>query len=298
MLAGFICPDGEQVKLEDCLASCRLGERCMTLPSLTIISREREWNGKPSTTQLLEGTMLSFLKLTNSYYVDPDSRTFMLSGTKHHQQLDEVAKELGLAAEIPLSTDRDIFDLLEWEGKELVLTDYKLWGSFRVAKALGIVEIGKQPGGEVYKTNSKYGRAGSPKMVPLWGVDIAKIDNWEAEYQLNRYRVMLKQLGITINKLQLQVTVRDGGLYIAKDRGVFRNSYKIHIPILSDSLVIDYFSAKETDLLLALKQGHWDLPCTTKESWDGARCEGFCDIWNYCSKGQLVHKIGRKDGSK
>lgn len=295
MLEGFICPDGEQVKLEHCLASCRLRQRCMTLPSLVAISQEREWYGKPSTTQLLNGTMQEWLKLTVPYYVDPDKRTFMLGGTKHHKQLEEIAKELGLAAEIPLSIDRDIFDLLEWEGKLLVMTDYKWWGSFRVAKALGIVEVGRQPdpSGAVYKSSGKWGMKGSPKMVPLFERDLSKADNWEAEFQQNRYRGKLKKLvNLTISRMQLQVGVRDGGLYIAKERGVFRNSYMIPIPEIPDELIEQYFAAKETALLRALKQKEWVLPCNDKESWDRVRCERFCDVWEHCPQGRLVHGKG------
>jgi len=90
-------------------------ERCLTLPTLTLISEEREWNGIASTTQLLNGTMMEFLKLTQPYVVDPDKRAFMLAGTKHHASLEEFAKKLGLPAEIALNIDRDIFDLLEPE---------------------------------------------------------------------------------------------------------------------------------------------------------------------------------------
>ena len=113
MLREFICPDGAHVPVESCLKGCRMGERCLTLPTLKLISKEREWNGVASTTQLLDGTMSAYLKLTKDYAVDPDSRAFMLQGTKHHKELEIVAKELGLPAEIPLSGDRDIFDLIE-----------------------------------------------------------------------------------------------------------------------------------------------------------------------------------------
>ena len=295
MLEGFICPDGQQIKLEDCFSSCRMGHRCMTIPSLTLISREREWGGVASTTQLLNGTMEQFLKLTQPYYVDPDKRVFMLEGTKHHKDLEQVAKELGLAAEIPLNIDRDIFDLLEWEDKELVLTDYKLWGSYKVAKALGVVEVGKQPdlSGAVYKSSGKWGKEGSPKMIPVWDIDPSKIDNWEAELQLNRYRILIKAVtGLIITRMQLQVTVRDGGLYIAKDRGLFQRKYMIQIPMHPDDKVISYFEIKERQLKAALEQGKWHMPCTVDESWEGRKCAEYCDVWGYCPKGKLVHEIG------
>lgn len=310
-LVGFYCPDKEKVELEDCLKKCRLGERCLTLPTLVSISQERKWSGIASTTQLLDGTMLAFLKLTQPYYVDPDSRAFMLQGTKHHHELEQVAKDLGLASEIPMNIDRDIFDLIEFEDdycvvnkttsvgitpldslkmeRCLVLTDYKLWGSFKVAKALGIEEVGKEPdpGGAVYKTTTKYGKAGNPKMIPVFKQVPEKADNWEAELQLNRYRLMLKELGVIIHKMRLQVTVRDGGLYIAYNRGVYKNIYKIPVRLLPDYHVEDYFNFKDICLKKALKDG-WDEPCSIQENWEGKRCERYCDVSSYCPKGELM----------
>jgi len=292
MLKGFICPDGKKVEIQDCLSKCRLGEHCLTLPTLRLISQEREWKGVASTTQLLNGTMLEYLKLTNPYYVDPNDRAFMLSGTQHHKALSDVAQELELPAEVPLSVDRDIFDLLEID-KGLVLTDYKLWGSFKIVKVLGITEVGKQPdpSGEVYKTSGKWGKAGSPKMINVFEQLPDKADNWEAELQLNHYRVKLEKLlesfKIKIDRLQVQATVRDGGLAMAKSRGVFRNIYKIPVKILDNQTVKDYFGYKDDCLKEALAHG-WNEPCNKRESWEGRRCNGYCDVAMYCPKGKLV----------
>lgn len=295
MLESFICPDNEKILVPDCLANCRMGERCLTLPTLVLVSQERKWEGKAGTTQLLNGTMLEYLKLTKPYAVDPSGRAFMLAGTKHHKALEEIAKELGLPAEIALNVDRDIFDLLEKEGDKLVMTDYKLWGSLKVAKALGITKIGNKPdpSGAVYKTNSKWGKMGQPKMVSIFAEVAANIDNWETELQLNRYRVMLKDLGVVVNKLQLQATVRDGGISIAESRGVVRNVYKIPIRLLPDDEVRAYFEFKDKNLHEALEHG-WTEPCTPRECWDGIRCSRFCDVKQYCPKGNLIQELDKE----
>jgi len=287
MLEWFKCPDGEITTVKDCLTKCRMGERCLTLPTL------REWNGVPSTTQLLNGTMYEFLKLTQPYVVDPDSRAFMLAGIKHHQELEIVAKRLGLPAEIPLSIDRDIFDLLEPEpDNSFAITDYKLWGSYRVAKALGIVEIGKKsdPTGAVYKVSGKWGKAGDPKMVPVFQSIPQEVDIFNEELQLNRYRIMLEELSIAVSRMQLQVTVRDGGLAVAHSRGVTRNIYKIPIQKLETEKVIEYFRTKEQDLSTALSANKWDIPCNDRECWEGARCKGYCEVARYCPKGILYQE--------
>ncbi|GAG88317.1 unnamed protein product, partial [marine sediment metagenome] len=43
---------------------------------------EREWTGEASTTQLLNGTMYSFLKIIQPYIVDPDDMAFAIHGTR------------------------------------------------------------------------------------------------------------------------------------------------------------------------------------------------------------------------
>jgi hypothetical protein len=296
MLEWFKCPDNKVTKVQDCLQQCKMEERCLTLPTLKLMSTEREWNGIPSTTQLLNGTMMEFLKLTQPYAIDPDSRAFMLAGTKHHKALEEVAKELELPSEIALNIDRDIFDLIEQENGDYVLTDYKLWGSYRVAKALGIVTVGKKPdpSGATYKTSGKWGKAGSPKMVSIFQQIPQEADNWEAEYQLNRYRIMLEEAGIQISRMQIQATVRDGGLAVAFSRGIERNTYRIPIPRLDDQQVKEYFARKEKALLTALEQGHWDIPCDERESWEGNRCKGYCDVVMFCPKGVLYQQEDRQ----
>jgi len=175
------------------------------------------------------------------------------------------------------------------------ITDYKLWGSYKVAKALGVVEVGKQPSpdGALYKSTGKWGKEGTPKMVPLFEQHPEEADNWEAELQLNRYRVMLGDLGIKVHKLQVQVTVRDGGLFIAKDRGISRKIYKIPVKILPDDEVRGYFQVKDDCLKQALEHG-WTEPCSMRECWDGVRCRDYCEVSELCSKGQIIKSLGGK----
>lgn len=295
MLEWFICPDNVTIPVKECLActtKCRCGNVCLTQPTRKEIAREREWNGIPSTTQLLNGTMYEFLKLTQPYAVDPDKRMFALEGTHHHTNLESMAKELNLPSELPLSIDRDIFDLLEQEDDGWVLTDYKLWGSYKVAKGLGLVEIGKKPdpSGELYKISGKWGKAGTPKMVPVFQSVESEVDLKEQELQLNRYRVMLYELGVSVVRMQLQVTVRDGGLGIATSRGLDRNSYMIPVRKLDDNKVLEYFDQKSAKLKWALDGGSTE-PCSNEECWDGTRCRDYCEVAIHCSKG-LLYKRG------
>lgn len=295
MLEWFKCPDGELIQYKECLMKCRgyLAERCLTLPTLTLIAQEREWTGTASTTQLLNGTMYSFLKLTQPYTIDPDGMAFALLGTKHHDRLADVAKTLNLPSEIPLTDeDRDIFDLLEPDDGGWTLTDYKTWGSYRVARVIGVTEGGNRPdpSGAIYKTSGKWGKAGSPKMVRWFRTDPNMADNWETEMQLNRYRIMLEERGLTINKMRIQITVRDGGLAVARSRGIERSTYMVPVKELEDEYVTSYFQAKSVELLNCLSQNKVPEPCTNHECWDGRRCDSWCEVWMYCPKGILHHQ--------
>ena len=294
MLEWFKCPDGDITPVKDCLQQCRMGNRCLTLPTLHRIAKEREWNGVASTTQLLNGTMNAFLKLTQPYAIDPDSMIFAIHGENVHKVLEDEANKLGLPAEIALNLDRDIFDLLEpsGDGQSWTLTDYKAWGSYRVMKVLGIVESGKKPNpnGEVYQKSGKWGAAGSPKMVTVFKQFPQQADNFDAELQLNRYRVILEERGIKVSKMLIQVLVRDGSLAIARSRGIERNSYLIPVKLLDDAYVRDYFKTKDNNLHQALDSGSWSQPCDNRECWDGVRCRNYCEVWQYCTKGLLEHK--------
>jgi hypothetical protein len=255
-----------------------------------MIAEERPWDNNPSTTQLINGTMYSFLKLTKDYCIKPHSKAFMIAGTIHHKSLENMAKELGLSSEIALNIDRDVIDLLEFEDGELVLTDYKLWGSYKVAKVLGLTQIGTEPTGEVYKKAGYWGKVGDPKMKPVFGRDASLAENTDAELQLNHYRIMLKEMGITIKRMQVQATVRDGELDIAIGRGVIEPIYLIDVKELDDNYVKEYFEFKKSELLTAMEQDFWDEPCSNSECWDGRKCDKkYCDVWNFCSRGIIAN---------
>jgi len=246
----------------------------MTEPTLRALSSDREWTGNPSTTQLLNGTMMEFLKITRDYGVNPQSRAFSLHGIKVHGDLQRYANELGLPAEIALGPDgHDVFDLLEFDAHSdsWTLTDYKTWGSYRVARALGIVKNGK--GKDATFT-----------------IDPSQADLKNEELQLNHYRIQLEALGVHIGDMRVQVMVRDGGLQVANSRGIDFNIRLIPIKRLDDGLVLLYFNSKKKKLLNALKDyeanpDFYPNVCSPEESWDNRRCRGYCDVAEFCPKG-------------
>ena len=287
-----LCPDGQKRTIEECLNRCPRPEgRCLTLPTLHSVFWQREWTGTPSTTMLLNGTRLEYLKLTCDYAIDPRDRAFALLGTRHHGKLEAVSKKLNVLSEEKLEGEvKGTLDLIEpdelAEGEQFILTDYKTFGSFRVARALGLEESKvPDPTGAIYKSSGKWGKAGDVKMVSLWTPNPEKADLFNEELQLNSYRLGIEALGFPVSRMRLQVTVRDGGTYIASNRGVDQNIYIIPVKRLADDDVRAYFKRKGDALIAALENGKMPKPCNARETWDGRRCAGYCEVAEFCPQG-------------
>lgn len=294
-LVKFECIDGIKIDIADCLkeGGCRLGNRCATRAYLTTVSADRKWNGKPSTTMLIAGTMLSFLRITKDYAVSPDQRAFMIHGTKSHKNL-EIQDDYSLLEEKFDDDNTDISgiaDVIEVENGIVSLVDYKTSGSYKVQKALGFW-IDEEILDEIYKSGARKGEHKTQKVLKR---DDEHKDAWEWTLQLNQYRMLLEKRGFKVDKLKIQCIVRDGGTYIARSRGVFLNLYYFDIPFMPDYEVVEYFQRKKKDLFQALKQGYWNLPCDEKENWNGLKCENYCEVAEYCKLGKYLKQEREKN---
>jgi len=293
----FYCPDGSKVEVDKCLKGCPRAEgECLTKATLHGVAEVRPWTGKPSTTQLINGTMLEFLKLTRDYAINPRKQGFRLAGTRHHSWMEEITELRGLGVFSEETLDRRNHtgrsDLVEETEGGFILFDYKLWGSFKVAKALGLVHIGREPdpSGEVYQRDGKYGKKGGPKTIPVFGVDPSQQDNFDTELQLSDYAMGWEEMGFNIVQLRVQATIRDAGTIAAVDRGFDRegdDTVMIPVKRLANDFLNDYFASKSGALLEALSRYKTDksyLPelCTERERWDGIRCERFCEVREFC----------------
>ena len=290
MIRWFICPDGQRIEVADCLkeGGCRAGNRCATRAYLQMVRKERPWTGRPSTTQLIQGTMYSFLKITREYASAPYSRAFMINGTKGHKALEQ-DDEYSFIEESFNDADTDvtgIADTLEAELGEITLADHKVSGSYKVAKALGFF-VAEEETGEVYKSGKK---KGEPKMRKVLKRDDSRRDIYEWTLQLNRYRMEYEKRGFKPTHLKIECIVRDGNTYMARSRGVFRNVYYFNVPIMPDAEVMEYFDRKKADLLQSLDQGYWTSPCTAQENWDGIKCENYCDVAEFCHYGKYLKR--------
>lgn len=253
---GFICPDGEKIRFEDCFSECRLkdslpAERCKALPFLRRVSWQRKWNGNPSVTELLQGTREMWLKITCTYYINPDNRTYALLGTGIHGVLEKLTEG------DHLSEERLIGDICSgqfdfYDGQAQILYDYKTWGSYKLKNL-----------------NNPAQRASSLLQTSI---------------QLSYYRDILKEHlpeGYSIKKLAVQVINRDGGTWISFSRGISERSPLIILHGVSSHWVKKYLSKKRQMLEQALKNDYAPL-CRRIETWNGKKCKGFCDVSEIC----------------
>lgn len=292
----YICPDGHEVGIDECLTACRLegqinpntGElycpagRCLSKRTLIALADQREWTGTPSTTQLLAGTRENYLKITKDYAINPMGSLFMLHGTKVHDYLEKYTDDEGIS-EVRLDdgTSTGAFDYYSPENGG-TLYDNKTYGSWKVAKVLGLYTK-RVPTGEVYKTGAKKGQPKFRNEIrnngPKHRLDLA--------IQLNDYRMKIeKELKKPVNNLVCEVIVRDGNTYIATQRGITSPGYLVPINKISDKWVERYMKKKAKDLTEALETNTMPPPCRNSECWGGMKCERFCNVAKFCDKGR------------
>ena len=325
MLNWLLSPTGERILIKDAINGAL--DEYYPRPYIMACVETREWKWKPSTTQLINGSRQEYLKILTPYALDPDDQTFRISGTLSHYRLEKFCpSEHYSEIHIPNEEVSGICDYLEkqkdgtWH-----IVDYKRWGSFKIAKALGLKKATRQAFDEnnnpiLYKKSGRWGEAGTQKKEDFFIRDEKLVDVWEAELQLNRYRwAMEKAYNISISKMYIFVMVRDGNTVVAKNRGIEKNAYYIPIKKIDNKKIIEYFDQKKNILLDSLYSYYINMinthklpsnyelndvlekcemnkrllkgcspgKCSEKERWNNdIRCKYYCPVSEIC------HEIG------
>lgn len=283
----FICPDGQVCKIDDCIQKCRIPEkfeagRCLSKRTLLAITKQREWKGVPSVTQLLSGTRETYLRITKTYPIDPQQMIFALFGTGVHNLLEKFTPDNSISEERlldPTGTYSGAYDCYDEE--EGVLYDVKTYGSYKTMKVMGLVKI-KEPILDESGNIKKY-RNGKP-MYNTTFVQGRK-DRFDVAVQLNAYRICLEGVGKKVNTMLVEIITRDAGTYSARDRGIFTNAQLIKINKISDRWIQRYMLKKAELLHEALNTGKMPAPCKHRETWGGLKCKHYCPVWMYCDVG-------------
>ena len=255
-LTYFICPDKQKVSTNRCLEKCRMRTRCLTKSTLKRLATPRPALPNPSVTELLNGPRLEYLKRKHEYAMSPEDLAFALLGTMAHSAL-EMAQHLEGVNEQRMYSDITTgqFDNLEYEDDKWHLTDYKTWGNYKVKRFL---EEGDH----------------------------------DLELQLNMLKILIEQqkdpLVINgkkvdhIDKLWVEIIVRDGGTYVAKGNGIRFKMRRLPVTILEPNYVKQWFEDKKALLTTAIKADKMPRLCHKEEAWAGRRCDGYCPVKEWC----------------
>jgi len=294
----FICPDGEQIEILKCLApnGCRINERCASMRTLQKAGHDRKWRLSPSCAG--NGPRYEYLKSTTNYATTVESRMFAILGTGTHAALhrydDNVLSETPLNDEEMKGTS-DALEIDEQNLGKYILIDAKTWGSFKVAKALGVTKeeetILDEEGKPILFKSGK--RKGQPKTRQVTKIDPTQIDMKDTELQLNRYRIFWEKMGYPISKMLIEAIVRDGGTAAAFSRKINKRLYLIPVKRLNNDEVLAYYRNLSDEIMEAFKTGY-ARKCNMWECWDRKRCENFCDVKEACQ--QMSKQFNEKWG--
>ena len=279
----FICPSKERIGIGECLNSCPNAIRCMGKPTLEAVAnsvQDRKLGNKYSVTELIAGTREVYLKKTTDYAVDPQDQIFAMHGTAVHSICEKHSSSF-ILTEVRLSNDLytgqiDAYGDLLGNGKK-VLMDYKVTSSFKAAMALGYYKV-DEPTGEYYKTGVKKGLEKTRKVLKTDGVK----HTLEWAIQVNAYRMLLEEHNFPVEEMYIQMYVRDYSLRIAAERNVEKPIYLLKVNRISDIWLKRYFELKRKRLEEAMLSGELPNFCSKRESWNGRKCENYCNVFEAC----------------
>lgn len=283
----FICPNGQRIRITDCLSSCPNSQRCMFLPTLRAVANSLERNiSEPTVTELIAGVRETYLKKTSAYAVEPASVLYALQGQAIHS-INELNTQGDILSEERLkdnitSGQFDLFGKI-LDADDGVLGDLKITSSFKLMKALGIYKV-KVDTGEIYKSGLKKGQ---PKFRTELRYDgVRDLLDWAI--QLNAYRMLLESTGFSVNRMVIQALCRDSGLRIASERGIDKSVYIIPINKISDRWLSRYFQHKAKLLRNAIESKTLPPICSFRERWGNRKCLGYCSARENCPYAQRL----------
>ncbi len=281
----FICTDKETIPMDKCIEKCRLNNRCSSMTFLRALTEERP-KDQFSVTKGLNGTRENYLKSIHTIDIDPDQETFKVIGSRAHAKLEnnDTMSEVTLRYTLPGGGEIvGTFDKFEKSTK--TLEDFKTWGSYKVCKFTGLTAEKEKITNGTYKN-------GNTKFKTITSFHFGASDTFNEEMQLNMYRIMLKSShNLDTEHLKIEVFVRDGNTYIAKNRGITKNKFYLNVKFVEDDKVISYYDKKETKYRHALKTNEMPPMCSEYENWGGRKCTGFCLVSGHCENNPFLEDL-------
>ena len=273
----FICPNGQRIRIADCLCSCPNPQRCMFLPTLRAVADSLNRNiAEPTVTELISGVRETYLKKTSAYAVDPASILYALQGQAIHS-INEQQTHGAIFSEERLKDDitSGQFDLFGkiLDADEGVLGDLKITSSFKLMRALG--------------------KKGQPKFKTELRFDgVRDLLDWSI--QLNYYRLLLERAGFKISRMYIQAICRDASLRIAAERGIDKPVYIIPINKISNHWLNRYFQHKAKLLRAAIASKTLPPICSYRERWGNRKCLAYCAARENCPYAQRLQSQNKE----
>ncbi len=268
------------------------------------VMNERHYTGAVSVTMCQRCPREVVFKQLFPYAIDPDDMAFAFLGTRVHKRLEVASnleygmseRKLRIEMNVPMTGISDyIFD----HGSKRLLLDYKTWGSYRIAKALGLEKkqrpmLDAKGNPVLYKRAAGGAKKGDPRTETYYDVNPDKVDLEDVKLQENMYRIMIDKEfpERQVTDMKVYAIVRDGGLQVATSRGVFYKTYAFNVPFVPNMEVIGYhqdrgmYIKENMDRLwdLSLKDILKDPPRAgfPDETYHGFLCKK-CPVSHYCS---------------
>lgn len=259
MLKGINCPGGKKILIDDMSKRCgNCPAPCLPLPLiLALVSKNLFEPGKYHITELTNATLrISYLRRKYDYYVQLERLVDMALGTAFHLLIS--SNRAGLDS---------LFSFEEENHFEESFGDFSITGTpdlyDKKRKILYDHKIVKQSKAEHL---------------------LKSIEDSDYTFQLNAYRIFKFP---EAKELRLNLIIKD---FSPRKTKLPSAVFTLNVPLLPEPLVRSIIIGRAEALHSFLKNNIAPAMCSKEETWNGLRCNYYCDVVALCHQEFLKQK--------
>ena len=219
------------------------------------------------------------------YAIKPESLIAAFTGTGLHKINEEavqneswVTVEQRLEDEIT-SGQIDAYGYI-FSDDELAICDYKTTSGFKVMKALGVMSTDVETE-QVYKTGPKRGQHKTVKKLTTDNAHLCL--DWLL--QQNHYRMLLEEHGMKVDAMYIQAYIKDSPVRLPV--GYQHSQFVIKLGKISNHWLKEWFGRRKERIEEAIRNEELPPKCSDKDTWNGTKCERFCDVAHLCRQHEI-----------